>query len=272
MKSNLIFFDTKDGAKISGIMYSKSKKKKIVILVHGACMNYLEGISYFIPARTTSYEEYDFLSINMRAHDLGYIVNQYDLKEGWAWQSIEKNRFDIEAVFSYLVKEGYSDIILCGHSWGGLVCLDYLKHTQNSTCNKLILLSPTVSYKLLVEVNYRNNIDQALIQAKKMMDDGFENGIITTDINSPIPFMSAKTIYDFMTYEFEAKDYLDSVTKSVDIIIGGLEHKKLQEFSRNLSQNNKLIHSHVIKKSNHFYLGHEAELVNLIDLILNNNS
>lgn len=268
MTSHMISLKTIDGAKINGILYSESKKDKVVVLIHGACMNFLEGMSYFIPQNTSSYNEYDFFSVNMRAHDLGYIVNNYNQKEGWAWQTIEKNRLDMDAICAYLSKEKYTNITFCCHSWGGLVCLDYLNHSNKDDYNNIILLSPTVSFNLLAKVNYKNSISEILEQAKQMISAGLENSIIPTEKDSPIPFMSAKTVYEFITCEFEANSFLQNIRNKVNIFVGGLEHKKLQEFSSKLAENNKFIQSHIIKKSNHFYIGHENEVVNTIDLIL----
>jgi pimeloyl-ACP methyl ester carboxylesterase len=268
MKSTLISIITKDGGRISSLLYSESPKENVVVLIHGACMNFLEGTSYFIPERTSSYDKYDFLSVNMRAHDLGYIVNHYDQREGWGWQTIEKNRMDIDAIYLYLIEKGYKKIIFCGHSWGGLVCLDYLKNRINSSINGLILLSPTISFKLLAEVNYRDTIEQTLEQAKKMTIDKKGDFIIPTNTKSPIPFMSAKTICEFMYSDFEAKIFLETIQMRVDIIVGGLEHKNLHEFVLELLEKNKSIYYYIINKSNHFYAGHESETVDLIDSIL----
>jgi pimeloyl-ACP methyl ester carboxylesterase len=268
MTTKLIYVDTQDSVRIHGLLYSESKKQRIVVLVHGACMNFLNGVSAFIPQMTSEYNRYDFLSVNMRAHDLGYIVNRYDQKEGWSWQTIDKNMLDFDAILTYLVDEDYEEIILCGHSWGGLVCLDYLKNSPQNPCSEIILISPTVSYRLLVEVNYRNSIEQTQKQANDMLTNGLGDFIIPTIQKSPLPFMSAKTIIEFLNNSFEAQFYLEKTTIRTNIIVGGLEHKGLQQFAMNLAEQNELIKSHIVMESNHFYSGHEKDLVELIDSIL----
>ena len=270
MRSELIRIKTTDNKEIYSLLYSNSKKERIVVLIHGACMNYTTGISQFVPQLSSSFNNYDFLSINTRAHDIGYIVNSYKEKDGWAWQTLEKNKYDLEAVFSYLYEAGYREIILCGHSWGGLICLDYIQNCKN-IINGIILLSPTVSYKLLLEVNYRSDTLNVVEKAKKLILEKKPDDIVTTDKNSPLPFMSAKTIIDFYYSSFDAQPFLEEVKYKTNIIIGSLEHKKLIEVAQNIAKKNLNVQTHIISGANHFYSNHEVEVVNVIDSILGGN-
>lgn len=267
MISKSIMTKTADNKEIYSLLYSNGQKERIVVLVHGACMNYTTGISQFVPQLSTSIHSYDFLSINTRAHDIGYIVNNYREKEGWAWQTLEKNRCDLDAILSHLHKSGYSKIILCGHSWGGLICLDYIQNC-NDRIDGLILLSPTISYKLLLEVNFRNDIQNIVDKAKKLVLEKRPDDIVATVPNSPLPFMSAKTIVDFYDSQFDAPSFLEEVKCKTNIIIGSLEHKKLIEVAHNISQKNHHVQTHIIRGANHFYSNHELEVVNVIDSIL----
>lgn len=270
MLSKLISTKTADNKEIYSLLYSNSKKERIVVLVHGAGMNFNTGICQFVPQLSASIDNYDFLSINTRAHDIGYIVNSYREKDGWAWQTLEKNRYDLEAAFSYLHEAGYKEIILCGHSWGGLICLDYVQNC-NVIIDSLILLSPTISYKLLLEVNYRDDIQNAVEKAKKLIQEKRPDDIVITGKNSPLPFMSAKTIVDFYYSSFEAQPTLEKIECKTDIIIGSLEHKKLIEMAQDIEKKNCYIQTHIIRGANHFYLNHEADVVSVIDSILGGN-
>lgn len=270
MKSKLIRIKTDDNKEIQSLLYSDSNKERIVVLIHGACMNFTTGISQFIPQLSASFNYYDFLSINTRAHDIGYIVNSYREKDGWAWQTLDKNRYDLDAVFSYLHEAGYREIILCGHSWGGLIGLDYIQNF-NDIIDGLILLSPTVSYKLLLEVNYRDDILNIVEKAKKMVLEKKPDDIVMTGKNSPLPFMSAKTIVDFYYSSFDAQRFLEEVRCKTNIIVGSLEHKKLIAMAQNITKKNCHVETHIISGANHFYSNHEVEVVNVIDSILGGN-
>lgn len=270
MKSKLIRIKTDDNKEIHSILYSNNKKERIVVLLHGACMNYTTGISQFIPRLSISFNNYDFLSINTRAHDIGYIVNSYKERDGWAWQTLDKNRYDLDAVFSYLYEAEYREIVLCGHSWGALIGLDYIQN-HNNMINGLILLSPTISYKLLLEVNYRDDILDIVEKAKKMVIEKKPDDIVMTGKNSPLPFMSAKTIVDFYYSSFDAQCFLEKVRCKTNIIVGSLEHKKLIEVAQNIAKKNCHVETHIISGANHFYLNYEGEVVNVIDSILGGN-
>lgn len=268
MKQTWLKIETQDGGSISAILYSSDRKKNIVVIVHGACMNFLEGISDFLPQKSSLCSNYDFLSINMRAHDLGYITDNYTNRDGWAWQSIQKNRFDIHATISYLIKGGYTNIVLCGHSWGGLVILDFLNEFHFKQVEKVVLLSPTVSFRLLLEVNYRENVEEIIAQARNLAIHGMENSIMPTNVRAPLPFFSVKTICEFASNDFNIQNFLEKVQLDTDIIVGGLEHRELQKLATNLEKENGHITSHILKKTNHFYTNHENEVVSLIDSII----
>ena len=267
MFGSIIKTVTSDNKEIFSVLYKKTNKQNdsIVVLVHGACMNFTSGTSLFIPYLSDS--AYDFISVNTRAHDLGYISNSYKSKEGWAWQTLQHNLSDLNSVIQHLDLCGYQKIVLCGHSWGCLICLEYIcKNTQN--ISGIILISPTISYKLLLEVNYRNSLYETINQAENLVKNDKSDEIILTDRGSPLPFMSAKTILEFYNSSFNIYDCLDKININTDIIVGGLEHKKLIEFSKNASLVNNRIKGHIINKANHFYLNHESELVKVIDSIL----
>lgn len=264
---SMIKITTPDNKNIYSVLYSDNRKEKVVILVHGACMNFMTGMSLFVPQMTNSFDKYDFLSVNTRAHDMGYITNVYSEREGWAWQTLEKNRYDLEATVSYLHKNGYNEIIFCAHSWGGLICLDYLQNC-NSNIEGIILLSPTVSYRLLLEVNFRDSMLDVIQEAQKLISENKSNDIIATSEKSPLPCISAKTIYEFYNSSFEIEYALNKLNCRVDIIIGSLEHKKLIKFGKEIAQKRNNIQTHIIKGANHFYYGHEIDVVNIIDSIL----
>lgn len=269
LKQSMIKITTPDNKDIYSVLYSDNRKEKVVILIHGACMNFMTGMSLFVPQMTNSFDQYDFLSVNTRAHDMGYITNGYSEREGWAWQTLEKNRYDLEATISYLHKNGYKKIILCAHSWGGLICLDYLKNC-NRNIEGIILLSPTISYRLLLEVNYRDTMVDVIQKAQKLISENQSNDIIITSEKSLLPYISAKTIYEFYNSSFEIKHVLNELNCRVDIIIGSLEHKKLIKFGKEIAQKRDNIQTYIIKGANHFYYGHEIEVVNIIDSILGN--
>lgn len=267
MTQSIIKITTPDNKSICSLLYSENKKENVVILVHGAGMNFMTGMSLFVPQMTNSFDKYDFFSVNTRAHDIGYITNGYGEKEGWAWQTLENNRYDLEAAVSYLRKNGYNKIILCAHSWGGLICLDYLQN-YNINIEGIILLSPTVSYRLLLEVNYRDTLSDVIQEAQKLILEKKSNDTITTYEKSLLPCMSAKTICEFYNSSFKIEYALNKLYCPVDIIIGSLEHKKLIKFGREIAQKKDNIQIHIVKGANHFYYGHELDVVNIIDSIL----
>lgn len=269
MTQSMLKISTRDNEDICSILYTNTKNKKAVILIHGACMNFMTGMSSFVPLLTNAFCSYDFLAVNTRAHDIGYITNSYREKKGWAWQTLENNRYDLDAAISYLHNQGYTEIILCGHSWGGLICLDYMQNC-NSKIDGIILVSPTVSYRLLLEVNYRDAMLDAIQEAQILISENRSNDIITTYKKAPLPFMSAKTISEFYNSKFEIKDILNKLNCKIDIIIGSLEHNQLIEFGRKIAQKRDNIQTHIIKGANHFYYGHELDVVNVIDSILIN--
>lgn len=270
MKQELLEFNVEHNQRINAILYHTHDKMQlnIVLIIHGACMNFLCGPSYFIP-KFSKNTMTDFCTINCRAHDMGMITSSYHKKEGWAWQTREKNIQDIECAIKELKKIGYKKIILCGHSWGALVCMDYLQKNKYSVFDGVILLSPTISYKLLLEVNYREKEAETikLVNELKKKKSNMEQVIACAE-NAMIPFMSAKTIYDFSGNDVDFRNIIMRKNQKYYFIVGSKEHKKLIDILSDFEKKNENVYLFFINEGNHFYKDKEEELTLLIDNIV----
>ena len=255
LKPKLISLAVADNERINILLFSEERQDRVIILVHGACMNFTTGICRFVPGLSTLSNKYDFITVNTRAHDLGYVENNFTKFRGWAWQRTDENLLDLGTVVKYAIDRGYEEVILCGHSWGGLISLDYVISSleQSAPISKLILFSPTVSYHLLLEVNYRGNLIQILDKANELSLSDKLDTVIPTPMNSAIPFMSSKTIIDFNENSFSFDDAVKKCDLPLCFIVGGLEHKRLVGMCMNASalSTKYAIQCAVVKKANH---------------------
>ena len=266
VKTTLLFSED-HCPRLLGVLYAGkySQPKKALIIIHGACSNILTGPSFFIPNNLED-TDYDIICINLTSSNLGYIDRSYNYK-GWSWQSRKRNIREINELINELKKIGYKEISICAHSWGALITLDYLLFNKYAGIKHLIFLSPVFSYRLLLEVNYGDNLPEVINYVE---NNHLKNPkeIILTKEWAKIPFFSSETIHDFLSDDIDLIKYVKNNDHSFSFIVGENEHSLLKSGLEDLQKTNRNITTTIVEKANHFYKNKEKIVSLMVDQIM----
>lgn len=147
MNEQLVKIITSDNAIMHGQIWQPDiKTNKLIIHVHGMAGNFYENDFLFDMAKVYTDNGFAFLSCNNRGHDYIADIAQIEaegFKGGAAYEIFEDCLKDIDGYMSFANLNGYTDIILQGHSSGANKVVYWCAHNNNFTRLKgLILLSP----------------------------------------------------------------------------------------------------------------------------------
>jgi pimeloyl-ACP methyl ester carboxylesterase len=186
MQDSLLQVATSDGLYLHGY-YSSSQQKKVGILhIHGFEGNFYENNFVHVLLKVMKNNDVGLLTANTRGNGKVTEFNTTDGKTrviGAQNELLSEAHLDITAWLTILIDEGYSEIILMGHSLGTMKAVRYFSEGEyKNKINKLVLLSP-FDKKALLDESGRNNISDLLQKAKKMVDTGKGDEIITKEFD-----------------------------------------------------------------------------------------
>ena len=190
----LVFVDVDgDDARLAGAWYpSGSTKTRTALLhLHGKGGNFYQGPGLFLPQLDTD-GQFAHLSLNMRCHDLGY--TRYDrvmpdvgegpvAVDGGMWEKMADGVEDVCAGVQWLTENGYSQVVLVGHSSGAYYAAQTLSSPDApSTVTGAVLLSTVISYKRNLSTWFPDGaLDSAIDKAKDLVSRGLGYRLLPTE-------------------------------------------------------------------------------------------
>lgn len=120
MQTELVGFAAGDGFELDGLLYTPETGpgRRAALLVHGKTMNFYTGPCRILPPPLTALG-WSCLAMNRRGHDLGGIRRGRD-SYGGAWERFADSQLDIAGGVAALRRRGFQEIVLVGHSFGGI--------------------------------------------------------------------------------------------------------------------------------------------------------
>ena len=211
---SLVQVTTEDELCLQGYFSPKSSKSAL-LHIHGFEGNFYEN--YFVQAlsRRLGEEDTTFFVVNTRGCEKIKASNTASGKYetvGARYELLEDSPIDINAWIEFLNKEGYEEIILCGHSLGAMKIVRYLTEGKYADkVKKLILLSP-FDKKGTLKTYTKTPIDELLKKAQNMVDKGEGNEMITNEFDEIV--VSYKTYIRWYKqdelgrmFEYMSEDY-----------------------------------------------------------------
>ncbi len=149
MKTTLHRVVTPDKLRLDGLLFEpKQKSRRAVLHIHGMAGNFYEN--EFVDAMAQQYTAagYAFLTGNTRGHDLIADFRIVGPKERYKRIGNSRERFedcilDIKAWLKLLKRQGYTEIVLQGHSLGCSKVAYFLSKVAAPEVKALILASPS---------------------------------------------------------------------------------------------------------------------------------
>ena len=123
MNIEKLFFETEDKAELVGLLHKGEETKKVVISVHGMTSDCLKRRDDII-AKNIIKNNIDFFSFNNRGNNvIAYLTKELGgiyakQKAGTAYEDIQDSYYDIKSAIDEMLKLGYEEIYLQGHSLG----------------------------------------------------------------------------------------------------------------------------------------------------------
>ena len=137
MSNKLLQLSTSDGLLLHGYYISSSDRKTVVLQIHGMAGNFYENNFTHVFAKYFAKKNIGYLTANNRGNgkDTDFNTITGDLKRiGSQYELLEEAHLDITPFIKFLVEEGYTDIVLMGHSAGTVKSVRYLFEGELTKC------------------------------------------------------------------------------------------------------------------------------------------
>ena len=188
----LVSTQTEDGYSLEGVVFTPTERARnlAVVWMHGFTGRFYELHTVTIGRRLAE-RGYTFVSGNNRGHDAGAFVfnarsGESLLAGGW-WEDFEACRFDYSAWIGLALEQGFSHVVLAGHSLGALKAVHYLGTHPDERVAALISASGPVR----VGERMRDQSDR-LALAQRMFDEGRGADLLPADRSGRVT--SAQTL------------------------------------------------------------------------------
>lgn len=275
---------TKDGIWLHGLHLPSDKKETVFLHIHGTADSFYEEDFLEVFARTLVPAGVSFLSTNNRG------VGVYDgwAKRGAAVEIFEDCLFDIDVWIEFALAEGYSKIILSGHSLGTEKVVYYLgKGKRADTVSAVILLAPADSPRWRYFDTRRSvpgsgetgevRVKLQLAAAQKMIKEGrgdelmdrtIYGGVMPKTPRSFVNFMGENTeILKALPFHSGRLDMYSKIGVPVFVAIGDQEEYTgipIRDALELMKKENPRTEAHQISDCDHDFVGKEEELSELI--------
>lgn len=175
---------TKDGLYLHGYISPNNNHKTVILHIHGFEGNFYENNFVHVLINETDIEKIAFLTVNTRGNgkETEFNTTGGDTKRiGARYELLEESHLDISAWIKFLIDQGYTEIILQGHSLGTLKVVRYMIEGEyKDKIIKLILLAPFDKKGLIVASN-RQPLDELLEKATQIIKSGKGEDIVTKE-------------------------------------------------------------------------------------------
>jgi alpha-beta hydrolase superfamily lysophospholipase len=168
MQGDLVRFKTDDNLLLHGFL-ATSDPKKILIHFHGMGNNFCD---FLLPEVIGNVAKcgYSVLSVNSRGHDTISDTMTTRLKwvrGGTAFEKFKDSIHDVKATIDFASKNGFSEIVLSGHSTGCQKITYYQSRAQDKRVKGIVLLAPADDYNFALKRELKENLIKVVKIAKK---------------------------------------------------------------------------------------------------------
>lgn len=274
---------TSDKLVLHGLLYTPDKKtKKLILHIHGMAGNFYENKFLEYMSRTFTDAGIAFLSVNTRGHDFiaDFAIDKekHELKRiGNSQEKFEECVHDISAWMDVVEKEGFTEIILQGHSLGASKVVYYLVQTKDKRVKKLSLLSPADMIGLTEKWE---GFSETMTKAQRMVKEKRGEELLPVLVNG-WDVMSAETFIDFSTrgnaidifntYDPEAPSIISEVKTPIFALFGNIYEAYITEMAKDTleiihkkAKNCPSFEAVVIRGANHSYATYEQKVADTI--------
>ena len=271
--TRLLDFRTSDSQTLHGLLFTPRHRRSdlALLLVHGVAMNfYLPPLATFGQALAES--GHHCFVINTRGHDW---INRAgaDLFDfcGATYESLEDSAKDLDGALERLGREDYKRFVLVGHSLGCIKSLLYQGTRRRADVVGVISCScPKQFYSARAadQPEFKGIIEQA----EALVADGRGKTFLWARASGADALFSAATyVNKYGRHENNDVRPLAARLGCPHLAIAGdAEHPFFPEYAKELAQAGGADAGYkIVPGANHFYHGHEAEVIGILREWLN---
>lgn len=267
---------TQDKLTLSGLFSDGDKSKPVILHIHGFEGDFFTNEFVNVITNRLRTQNTAFLSVQTRGIGNEYLMKLTDgswKKYGAHFEILEDTHNDIDAWIEFLLNQGYTNILLQGHSLGTMKIVRYLFEGKYADkVRKLVLLAPFDIFKLLEDVTKGKWRDYLEI-AKQKVNEGKGEEIIPKEFldveMSYQTYVSHHSENDFeYMFAFHKKGYtfplLQKIQIPVKVIVGSKDEwfhpanpSQPAEAIALMKQYIKTFSSKIVDGAGHGYDGYE---------------
>ena len=185
---------TRDGLILhGGVVWPKQKGRTAIILVHGLMGRFYTWFDRVAPLiAIAERQKIAVAAFNTRGNHVVSTYDTYGVKKktkrevrGGACERFEECVQDIRAMVDFFAQNGYSSIILAGHSTGANKVAYYLHKTNDRRVKKLVLLSP-ISDPAVARREYGGTLKAHLQSALRAVQRGDGDKLLMSTSSDPL--------------------------------------------------------------------------------------
>lgn len=235
-----------------------------VLLMHGNCMNFYTGPPRFLPAMLTRLG-YACLAYNRRGHDVVATLNSRQ-PVGGAFQLIREALADNRYAAEWLAARGFADLVVIGHSNGGMLAVPHCAEHTNTRA--LVLMSAHAGGRNLVAMGAKAGLfgaernDEIAAHARELIAAGRGKELIV------MPgwwyVVTAETFVDYLTVLPDVVALAPQVRCPTLYIRGDKEPAHMYPAEAFAARAGGPCEVEIVPDCDHFYTGREEAVAELI--------
>ncbi len=276
-RGELVSFQADDGERLHGALFTNSRVPShdiAVIGTHGAASSFYTSVTGFLCPALPSHS-YPALSMNLRCHDRGYASSIFE--------DCEK---DLAAGVRFMKEQGYSHVVLFGHSLSVTQILYYMARSRESAVVGLALSaghddlrSVSWTYWDTLVDDPKAEYERVLAQCREMVADGDGDRLIIIPWWRPDPKLNLRQRYretaaqTFVSYRApesncNASAWMPQVEAPTLFIthsvVDTAASPEMMHRLRQLAIKARFTDGVDIEGSGHFYVGYEDQLIDVV--------
>ena len=265
----LVFTESSDGFTLAGALFEPAGRKQaatLVIWIHGIHLRFCEP-EYVAIGRMVATQKVAFLTVNTRGQDFGvWMRGRSEAKlAGSGWELLHECTADIEGWLRFAASEGYTNIVLAGHGFGGSKIIYHLSEHHEPAVRGVILASSASIVRDLVKPEFHARAE-AMVQEGRGMDLlpwGTRPGVVSSTVSAQV-LVARERLHRDLYGDGQRPPALTKIRVPVlawygekESLLGRDTDGLLQSTAQNLTAS-PLVDTKVLPDTTYLYTGSEA--------------